>query len=72
VPPILLVDDFPAELATGFQAALMEALLAYPGQLFITAFEPTAALDTEFKGAMFHVERGSVTPWDAAAGSVAP
>jgi DNA replication and repair protein RecF len=63
IAPVLLVDDFPAELAQGFQAHLIEALLAYPGQVFITAFEPTVALHPELNGAMFHVERGHVTPW---------
>lgn len=63
VAPLLLVDDFPAELAAAFQSELMSALLAYPGQLFVTAFEPTAALHPGLEGAMFHVERGRVTPW---------
>lgn len=63
--PVLLVDDFPAELAQGFQQALMNALSTYPGQVFITAFEPTAALPPDLDASMFHVERGNVRPWSA-------
>lgn len=63
IAPILLIDDFPAELASEFQAELMKALLDYPGQLFITAFEPTAALGLDLEGSMFHVERGTVSSW---------
>ncbi len=63
VPPLLLIDDFPAELAREFQASLMEAVSAYPGQVFITAFEPTEALHVGLDAAMFHVERGQVRAW---------
>lgn len=56
--PILLVDDFPAELAPGFQAALLRQLTEYPGQVFITAFEPEGLLAHAGDAAVFHVERG--------------
>ena len=67
--PVLLVDDFPAELGAPFQQALIGALLAYPGQCFVTSIERTAALEavTESRGengaknAVFHVEHGSVS-----------
>lgn len=63
--PVLLVDDFPAELGEPFQRALIAALLAYPGQCFVTSIERTAALRTvaenERDSAMFHVEHGSVS-----------
>ena len=63
--PILLVDDFPAELGAPFQQALIEALLAYPGQSFVTSIELTKALaavpENAPENAMFHVEHGAVS-----------
>ena len=63
--PILLVDDFPAELGAPFQQALLAALLDYPGQSFVTSIERTPALETAAgnapKNAVFHVEHGSVS-----------
>ena len=71
--PILLVDDFPAELGAPFQQALVRALLAYPGQVFITSIERTPALAQGFgkagenapentpENAVFHVEHGAVS-----------
>ncbi len=65
VSPVLLVDDFPAELGAPFQRALIGALLAYPGQSFVTSIEPTAALasvaENAAKNAVFHVEHGAVS-----------
>jgi DNA replication and repair protein RecF len=58
--PILLVDDFSAELASGFQAALAGLFAAYPGQVIITAFERVPALESFADLAMFHVEHGQV------------
>jgi DNA replication and repair protein RecF len=60
VPPVLLVDDFGAELADQFQAALLDALQQYPGQVFVTAFERSGALQREMDASMFHVEHGTV------------
>ena len=71
--PILLVDDFPAELGAPFQQALIDALLAYPGQCFVTSIERTAALQRVLalvpentaknapRNAVFHVEHGAVS-----------
>ncbi|MFA5938453.1 MAG: DNA replication/repair protein RecF [Sinimarinibacterium sp.] len=60
--PVLLVDDFSAELADRYQAALLSALCRYPGQIFVTAFERSGALASPVDAAMFHVERGVLTP----------
>lgn len=60
-PPIILIDDFSAELAPTYQARLAEGLMAYPGQKFISAFE----IPSSFKladGIVFHVEHGAVQP----------
>lgn len=63
--PILLLDDFESELAPEFQRRLSQALQAYPGQKFVTAFSVPEALQGS-AGRMFHVEHGSVS----AAGSI--
>lgn len=60
--PILLVDDFPAELGPGFQAAFLAALGDYPGQVFLSAIEPSAAMLAVKETPVFHVEHGSVRP----------
>ncbi|MGQ0697128.1 MAG: DNA replication/repair protein RecF [Panacagrimonas sp.] len=57
--PILLLDDFSSELAPEFQTRLAEALIAYRGQKFITAFEVPAGF-AESETHMFHVEQGTV------------
>ncbi len=59
--PIVLVDDFGAELAEQYQCALMDVLSEYRGQLFVTAFEPANAFDRVADKSMFHVEHGSVS-----------
>ncbi|MGH8480896.1 MAG: DNA replication/repair protein RecF, partial [Nevskiaceae bacterium] len=67
--PILLVDDFPAELGQPFQQALIGALLDYPGQCFVSSIELTPALararenpaTNAPRNAVFHVEHGSVS-----------
>jgi recombinational DNA repair ATPase RecF len=63
--PVLLVDDFPAELGPPFQQALIGALMAYPGQCFVTSIELAPALarvrENQQKNAMFHVEHGVVS-----------
>lgn len=61
IPPILLLDDFASELAPEFQERLAAALIAYPGQKFVTAFEVPAAF-VHGESAMFHVEQGTVRP----------
>lgn len=60
--PILLVDDFPAELGGPFQQVLLAALEAYPGQVFMSSVEISEALSRTPKTAMFHVERGTTRP----------
>lgn len=60
-PPILLLDDFASELAPEFQVRLAEALIAYRGQKFVTAFEVPAAF-SHSEATMFHVEQGTVRP----------
>jgi DNA replication and repair protein RecF len=67
--PVLLVDDFPAELGQPFQQALIGALLAYPGQCFVSSIELTPALarvreeaaKNAPENALFHVEHGTVS-----------
>ncbi|HUR42096.1 MAG TPA: DNA replication/repair protein RecF [Verrucomicrobiae bacterium] len=63
--PILLIDDFPAELGPPFQEALMAALRRFGGQCFVTSIEHTPALQTlkenTAENAMFHVEHGAVS-----------
>lgn len=58
--PVLLADDFAAELADAYQAPLLGALQSYPGQVFVTAFERSGVLAQDLDSAMFHVERGSL------------
>ena len=62
VPPILLVDDFGAELADHYQQSLYAQLTAYPGQTFVTGFEPNPRIPGMGQSAMFHVERGEIRP----------
>lgn len=58
--PILLVDDFSAELAAGFQSTFLQMLKAYPGQVFVTTFERSALFDSIGDLHVFHVEHGRV------------
>ncbi|MGH8431183.1 MAG: DNA replication/repair protein RecF, partial [Solimonas sp.] len=60
VAPILLVDDFTAELGEDYQRRLLSVLQDYPGQLFITSFERSGLLAKADAGALFHVEQGRV------------
>ena len=59
--PILLLDDFASELSPEFQGRLADALAAYPGQKFITAFEKPP-FESLAKSRMFHVEHGTIRP----------
>jgi DNA replication and repair protein RecF len=67
--PILLLDDFPAELGPPFQQALIVRLQRYDGQCFVTSIERTPALaetlenaaENGEKNAVFHVEHGAVS-----------
>lgn len=60
--PILLIDDFPAELGPAYQQALIDVLQRYGGQVFLTSIERTKALESVPKIALFHVEHGTVSP----------
>jgi DNA replication and repair protein RecF len=58
----LLVDDPAAELDGGNLERLMETVLALPGQLFVTALDPTVpALERLPAARRFHVEHGKIT-----------
>lgn len=59
-PPILLVDDLPAELGSEFQSRFVDVLKTYEGQLFVTALQIEPDLRAQLAGAMFHVEHGQV------------
>lgn len=63
IPPILLLDDFASELAPEFQARLADALIAYRGQKFVTAFEVPVAFARR-EAMMFHVEQGTIRAAD--------
>lgn len=58
-PPVILIDDFGAELSAAYQDRFARALMNYPGQIFITAFELPTALE-KLPAAMFHVEHGNL------------
>lgn len=57
--PIVLIDDFAAELSADFQARLAAVLQMYEGQVFVTAFEVPPAL-AGFDKTLFHVEQGHI------------
>ncbi|MBI2384027.1 MAG: DNA replication/repair protein RecF [Gammaproteobacteria bacterium] len=59
-PPVLLVDDYPAELGAEFQQALLEALRDSGSQVFLSALERGMAQADVSRDAMFHVEHGRV------------
>lgn len=60
--PVLLVDDFPAELGAPFQARLLEALRESGSQVFLSAIERGNMLLNPEQDALFHVEQGRVEP----------
>jgi DNA replication and repair protein RecF len=60
--PILLLDDFTAELSAEYQKRLLQALLEYPGQKFVTALEHPEAVARDLDAGMFHVEHGALIP----------
>lgn len=59
--PVLLIDDFPAELGPDFQAVLLETLQRYGGQCFLTSTEVNETLSAMPKKALFHVEHGTIS-----------
>lgn len=58
--PVLLVDDFPAELGAPFQARLLDALRDSGSQVFLTAIELKNIELDPVQDALFHVEQGRV------------
>jgi DNA replication and repair protein RecF len=59
--PVLLLDDFAAELSQRSQQRLMEQLQRWPGQSIVTALEYSSLLQAAPEHAMFHVEHGEIT-----------
>lgn len=59
--PVLLLDDFAAELSQRSQQRLMEQLQRWPGQSIVTALEYSPLLQAAPEHAMFHVEHGEIT-----------
>ncbi|MEK6806228.1 MAG: DNA replication/repair protein RecF [Pseudomonadota bacterium] len=59
--PLLLVDDFPAELGAPFQARLLDALRDSGSQVFLTAIETKNVELDPAQDALFHVEQGQVS-----------
>lgn len=60
--PVLLLDDFAAELSAEFQGRLLALLQDYPGQKFVTALEQAGPLKNLASAHMFHVEHGTLKP----------
>ena len=60
--PILLIDDFGAELGADFRAAWAEAIHAYPGQVWVSSLDADPVISPAEHGAMFHVEHGELRP----------
>lgn len=59
--PILLVDDYGAELGGNSRQSLLDLLLAYQGQVFVTSLDaPGLVVGDDLK--MFHVKHGVVSP----------
>lgn len=56
--PLLLLDDFTAELGPSYQAQLIASLSAYPGQSIVSSLERPAALESSLPMQVFHVEHG--------------
>ncbi|MDP3294903.1 MAG: DNA replication/repair protein RecF [Nevskia sp.] len=59
--PVLLLDDFAAELSMDSQQRLMTQLQAWPGQSVITALDYSPLLQATNDHVMFHVEHGEIT-----------
>jgi len=59
--PVLLLDDFAAELSPLSQQRLLAQLERWPGQSIVTALEYSPLLQAAPEHAMFHVEHGEIT-----------
>ncbi|MHA7834653.1 MAG: DNA replication/repair protein RecF [Algiphilus sp.] len=64
IVPILLMDDFTAELGAGFQTRVAQALHDYPGQSIVTSLEHSAAMLECGSARWFHVEQGRIRRCD--------
>ncbi len=60
--PILLADDFLAELDKSAKQRITEVYGGYPGQVFMTTTNDPFVTDL-FKEKLFHVKHGEVNPW---------
>jgi len=59
--PVIALDDLGSELDRGHQQRVLQRLAATPAQIFITATETPAALQSDLRpAAMFHVEHGTI------------
>ncbi len=59
--PLLLVDDFSAELSEESQDKLLRQLLAYAGQKVVAALDYSRILKNNSAHSMFHMEHGTLT-----------
>ena len=59
--PVLLLDDFAAELSPLSQQRLLAQLERWPGQSIVTALEYSPLLQAVPDHAVFHVEHGEIT-----------
>lgn len=62
--PLLLLDDFTAELGAGFQDRLLAELAGYSGQSVISSLDAPGALNRAPEKVVFHVEQGQLRPVD--------
>lgn len=60
--PVIALDDIASELDRTHQARVLERLRTGPAQIFITATETPAALESRADITRFHVEHGQVQP----------
>lgn len=60
--PVIALDDIASELDRTHQARVLDRLRSGPAQIFITATETPAALETRTDITRFHVEHGQVQP----------
>ena len=58
--PVLLVDDYSAELDEEAQSKVLAQLQSYAGQVFLTSTEMDAELANLADSRVFHVERGNI------------
>ncbi|WP_420428012.1 DNA replication/repair protein RecF [Algiphilus sp.] len=60
IVPVLLMDDFTAELGADFQSRVAWALHEYPGQSIVTSLEHSPAMLGPGGARWFHVEQGRI------------